>query len=147
MLASGCGTTYYERGKILAKVGGALSVVTVTTAVAMGPEEGGIEVMLYTGLPSLTMLGTALMMLPFARDRDERAARAREEKAARAKAEHDARVATRDRMWWLTKQAAAAARADDCAQVAVFEREVWTGDVDFYARVFARDVAIARCLQ
>jgi len=57
------------------------------------------------------------------------------------------RAADRDSAWQLTKQAAAAARANDCASVRETSVRVRSIDADFHATVFVRDVAIARCLQ
>jgi hypothetical protein len=44
------------------------------------------------------------------------------------------------------KQAAAAARADDCATVRELDPQIRALDVELHDIVFARDVAIARCL-
>lgn len=48
--------------------------------------------------------------------------------------------------WELTKQAADAARADDCTQVQAIAPRVRELDAEFYVSVFVRDVAITRCL-
>jgi len=48
--------------------------------------------------------------------------------------------------WDLTKQAEAAARKDDCAQVKELSVRVAAIDADFQASVFLRDVAIDRCM-
>jgi len=60
--------------------------------------------------------------------------------AARRKAAARAEAGTR----W--KRAAAAARADDCATVRELDPEIRALDVELHDVVFARDVAIARCL-
>ncbi len=52
----------------------------------------------------------------------------------------------RDEAWELTKLAASAARAGDCALVSVQNRIVRDIDPEFHEVVFVRDVAIARCL-
>jgi hypothetical protein len=58
----------------------------------------------------------------------------------------EATAAKRARAWTLTRDAAAAARASDCNQVIVLSSEVFELDAEFHSIVFARDVAIARCL-
>jgi hypothetical protein len=52
----------------------------------------------------------------------------------------------RESAWSVTKRAAAAARAADCATVKAADARVRELDADFHATVFVRDVAIARCL-
>jgi hypothetical protein len=71
------------------------------------------------------------------------------ESSARLAKERDAQdqaFARRQGAWSVTKQAAAAARAGDCASVNAADAQVRELDADFHATVFVRDVAIARCL-
>jgi hypothetical protein len=49
--------------------------------------------------------------------------------------------------WDLTKQAATAAREQDCTQVQAIAPRVFSLDHDFHKVVFMRDVAIQRCLR
>jgi hypothetical protein len=49
--------------------------------------------------------------------------------------------------WELTKQAADAARSEDCTQVQAIAPRVRDLDVDFHLSVFLRDVAIVHCLR
>lgn len=64
------------------------------------------------------------------------------ERARRNEAGATAR-AEAGRLW---KRAAAAARADDCATVRELDPQIRELDVELHGVVFARDVAIARCL-
>jgi hypothetical protein len=75
------------------------------------------------------------------RSMKRRVARERVEEEARA-----ARERARGDAWTITKQAAAAARADRCDEVRVASVKVREIDEEFHALVFRRDVAIARCL-
>jgi hypothetical protein len=59
----------------------------------------------------------------------------------------NARARAREHAWVLTKQAAIAARADNCELVRETSAKVRAEDADFHAAVFANDVAIARCLK
>jgi hypothetical protein len=71
-----------------------------------------------------------------------------QELAAEALAEQQRKAPrTHDAAWQVTKQAAASARAGDCAAVAGADRALRDLDAEFHATVFVRDVAIARCLQ
>ena len=49
--------------------------------------------------------------------------------------------------WEMTKQAAEAARMQDCTQVQAIAPRVRDLDQDFHVTVFMRDVAIQRCLR
>lgn len=49
--------------------------------------------------------------------------------------------------WELTKQAADAARSQDCTQVQAIAPRVHELDTEFHVSVFMRDVAIQRCLR
>ena len=68
--------------------------------------------------------------------------------ADRAKrvAERKALAARRDEASRLTKTAASAARSERCADVQRFALDISRLDREFFEVVFARDVAIARCL-
>jgi hypothetical protein len=52
----------------------------------------------------------------------------------------------RPEAWSLTQEAQAAARTGDCERVRILDREVRALDAGVHDVVFARDVAIARCL-
>jgi hypothetical protein len=52
----------------------------------------------------------------------------------------------RRQAWELTKQAQAAARANDCGSVLTISGKVQTTDADFYDTIFIKDAAIRRCL-
>lgn len=68
----------------------------------------------------------------------------------RWRAEEEARNTrerAREHAWILTKQAAIAARAENCALVRETSAKVLDEDPDFHASVFVTDVAIARCLK
>jgi len=72
------------------------------------------------------------------------------ERDTRWRAEEEARNSReriREHAWILTKQAAIAARADNCALVRETSAKVRAEDADFHATVFVNDVAIARCLK
>lgn len=79
--------------------------------------------------------------------RDQEAAeqaRARVEAASlRERQQREARRSARAGM----TRAAAAARAGDCPTVVAVDRDVAASDREFHDSVFARDVAIARCLE
>jgi hypothetical protein len=53
----------------------------------------------------------------------------------------------RRRAWVLTKEAAAAARAGDCARTRRISPVVLDLDGEFHSAVFAHDVAVASCLR
>ena len=57
------------------------------------------------------------------------------------------REQARETAWTLTKQAATAARADDCTEVQELDPRVRDLDLDFHNVVFMRDVGIQRCLR
>jgi hypothetical protein len=76
--------------------------------------------------------------------RDCRAAKQRGAVVAEAARRRAADRAQAGTEW---KRAAAAARADDCATVRELDPEIRELDVEFHDVVFARDVAIARCLR
>ncbi|NVB77869.1 MAG: hypothetical protein HOV81_05690 [Kofleriaceae bacterium] len=58
-----------------------------------------------------------------------------------------ARDQAREQAWTLTKQAAKAARADDCTEVQALDPRIRDLDLDFHNVVFMRDVGIQRCLR
>jgi hypothetical protein len=72
-----------------------------------------------------------------------RDAKRRGAELARRKAEQAEARAKAGELW---KLAAAAARSQDCATVLALDLKILELDVEFHAIVFARDVAIARCL-
>jgi hypothetical protein len=56
------------------------------------------------------------------------------------------RERVREAAWELTKQAAEAARAQDCTQVQAISPRVHELDSEFHGSVFMRDAAILRCM-
>jgi hypothetical protein len=134
------------------KISGAGLGVSVVGAVlltsAVASEDGGPSVdargftgvLLMLGGGMVTMLGMAVGLEGFVRGPDAPPPAPIDPLA-------DARRQARDRAWQLTKTAAAAARAGDCAQVATLDVEIGRLDLEFHHTVFARDAAIARCLR
>ena len=51
-----------------------------------------------------------------------------------------------ERVWGMTREAAAAARAHDCAKVKAMDVDVRALDLEFHDTVFAREAAISVCL-
>lgn len=69
----------------------------------------------------------------------------------RANEDHGPVLTRRERnraaAWELTKQAADAARSQDCTQVQAIDPRVRDLDTELHVSVFMRDVAIQRCLR
>jgi hypothetical protein len=71
-------------------------------------------------------------------------------RAASASAEDSKRTSAaahdRERAWMLTRNAASAARAGDCATVIALDAEISELDPAFHTKVFLADVGIKNCL-
>jgi hypothetical protein len=142
--------TRYQRARTITIIGGTVTLASgaATVSAANNDPEEAITIATWFMLPSLVMLLTGATWMKMAASEDEVAEQRRAEalRTEQARAQHEALVRTRDRAWLLTQEAIAAARAGNCLQVGVFDREVRASDAEFHATVFARNVAIQRCL-
>jgi len=142
------GCTRYQGAQVIMSVGFTGTIVGGGMfAEASDPEEA-IAVVTYILLPSVALLVGGLIAMKVVPE--QYAAQRRREETARAEAAraeaHEAVVARNERAWALTKAARAAQLAHDCVRVIALDREVRASDPEFHATVFARDVAIQRCL-
>jgi len=141
-LALGC-SHGAAKGGVIAGVG-ITGIGVAMAAGAFGPGgETDPEDLAFIPLTVGIVVGlTSLFIMLSTKDPDEKPAAAAPPKdPAREQRERD-----RARAWELTKEAAAAARQDDCAPALRLDAEVKTLDGDVHAKTFARDAAIARCL-
>lgn len=144
LLAGGCETR--RQAKVGIGVGlGVLAIGGFLVSGAAGPggetdpEDYAGPFLIVGGIITAVSLGFYMARL----DSSQAPAPAADPAAERAARE---RAEARDRAWQLTKQAAAAARAGDCATVVTHDATVKQLDADFHATVFLRDAGIARCL-
>lgn len=138
VLASACTQTQARRVHRVGEVATAAGLVGVLTSVTIASAIPAREDTFTTaGLAFIpvAVLGALLYITTdsIARRKPERPLSRRERHQAAA--------------WDLTKQAASAARAEDCTQVQAIAPRVRDLDADFHVSVFMRDVAIQRCLR
>ena len=144
LLAGGCNTRQRVAG---AGVGLAVVGLTMTFSTDVrSEEESGTE-----GKIGIALLLTGVVTLFVAAALEESATKEppKEIRVSRGSADPDPAATTaqqtRDRAWQLTRQAQAAARANECAKVTELSAQVGALDREFYASVFLQDVAIQHC--
>jgi hypothetical protein len=151
----GC-LTYRESRKAagvgaVAAVASALMAVTLVADIPPSGSEGIHLFTLFILAPTAVILLPAGLVGMATQRRTHLAEGAESARLAREDARRDelkrAAAKARERAWSVTKQAAEAARAGDCATVADRDREVRELDAEFYEMVFVRDVAIEQCLE
>ena len=137
-LAAGCTQTQARkahRAGEVATAGGLVGVLTCSVVAALAPAYEEPIMSVGVAFVPVSILGALVYI---ATD-------------SRANEEHGPMLTRRERnratAWELTKQAAGAAREQDCTQVQAIDPRVRDLDTDFHVSVFMRDVAIQRCLR
>lgn len=145
---AGCLPIGYRGGWILTATG-AVTGVAGAGLVAGSVDNASHESLALGALPGIVILAIGLFyVLENDSPAEERA------KAAhplpwedeRHKQHLEAMKQQREAAWQLTKEAQAAARADNCARVAEIDPNVKAMDAELYASTFITDVAIQRCI-
>lgn len=137
-LLGGCST--YRQSVTTAKVGGTILASGFVLAIAAsgGKEEGPVAgSLVVVGVGGWTAIGGLLGMASLP---DDKPAPPPAPTVDREELER------REQAWQLTKRAGAAARIGDCQTVVALGRQLYGLDRDFHDTVFARDVAVQRCL-
>ena len=132
---------------VAAGIGAAASAGVVAYALThmeFTAEHGGILWAPLAGVLAFDLLVSAGVAGGYATECRDAKRRGAEQGAVFARQQAQAKA--RAEAGTLSKRAAAAARADDCATVRELDPEIRALDVEFHAVVFSRDVAIARCL-
>lgn len=106
---------------------------------------GGALIGYYVGIPLAVMGGVYTTSAIWGHTATSRCERMKDAQTAQRETEA-ARREVQEVVWQITKTAAAHARAGECPRVIELGAKVRVIDRDFYDSVFARDVAIARCL-
>ncbi|HUS33333.1 MAG TPA: hypothetical protein VMZ53_32745 [Kofleriaceae bacterium] len=138
-LASGCSAPQAHRVRRPSElaIGGSLvGVMASSLAIAALPGQKHVIIPIAIGFGGLAVVSAVVFGVAYANDPPP-------EPAPLPPPPPDHRAEA----WALTKQAQDAARAGDCTTVATLDAQVAQIDASFHAVVFARDVAIARCLQ
>ncbi|HEY5947453.1 MAG TPA: hypothetical protein VIV40_18245 [Kofleriaceae bacterium] len=138
-LAGGCTQTQARkahRAGEVATAGGLIGVLTAGVVASLVPAHE--ETIMNVGLAfvPISVLGALVYIATDGKVNEESAAPAMTR-----------RERNRAAAWELTKQAAGAARDQDCTQVQAIDPRVRDLDVEFHVSVFMRDVAIQRCLR
>ena len=138
VLACGCTQTQARkahRAGEVATAGGLVGVLTCGVVAALDPAHEDAIMTVGLGFVPISVLGALVYIST----------------DSRANEDHGPVLTRRERnratAWDLTKQAAEAAREQDCTQVQAIAPRVRDLDVDFHVSVFMRDVAIQRCLR
>jgi hypothetical protein len=138
-VAAGCGASAAStRRRAELGIGVSLAGVLATSfVIAAAPSTKPASIGVTIGFGALAVISAIVFGVAFANEPEPTpvaAPRAVEPPAGRAQA------------WTLTQQAQVAARAGACPSVLRLGAEVAALDAEFHTVVFARDVAIARCL-
>ena len=140
VLALTCGCTQAQARKAhrageIATAGGLIGVLACGVVAALDPAHEDTIMTVGLGFVPISVFGALVYISTDKRANEDTGPMLTRRERNRATA------------WELTKQAADAARSQDCTQVQAIAPRVRDLDLDFHVSVFMRDVAIQRCLR
>ncbi len=140
LLAVACGCTQTQARKAhrageVATAAGLIGVLGAGVIASLYPAEDDTIMTVGLGFVPISLVGALVYIATDEKANEDHAPTLTRRERNRAAA------------WDLTKQAADAAREQDCTQVQAIDPRVRDLDMDFHLSVFMRDVAIQSCLR